>query len=292
MANPVIADALPDGASSRGFANSMRVRVSVDELTPSQMRLVIGRMAQEKPDAVGEAMNHALGLLRRLHRGPGEGADEESASEPEKSEQDTKDDTVSSTSAGAVSPPAPNTRKRNCDHLSSSSAPPQKESQLTSVVVSMLLRECDQNWQEKFSELEKCKEKHGSIREPGKAFSTAMEAWMASQKAQHKLYLEGKPSKLTSAHVALLNHLDPRWNEPSRAYAERWEKRFEELRQFKQDHGDTLIPYKYPENQQLSNWVQNQRKFGKMVKAGKKASITPERIEKLEKLGFDWGTLE
>ena len=41
-------------------------------------------------------------------------------------------------------------------------------------------------------------------------------------------------------------------------------------------------------NKQLGRWVDNQRTQYKILKRRGKACITAERIERLEKMGFDW----
>ena len=40
---------------------------------------------------------------------------------------------------------------------------------------------------------------------------------------------------------------------------ERWERRFDELRDFKERHGHTLVPRSWAENKQLATWVRTQR---------------------------------
>jgi len=59
--------------------------------------------------------------------------------------------------------------------------------------------------------------------------------------------------------------------------------KFEELKQYQEEHGDCNVPYRWPENPQLANWVFRQREH---KKAGK---ITADREAKLDELSFNWG---
>lgn len=47
------------------FAKSIHVRVGVEDLTVSQMRLVLGRLARTHPDVVATAMAEVIGLIHR-----------------------------------------------------------------------------------------------------------------------------------------------------------------------------------------------------------------------------------
>jgi hypothetical protein len=59
-----------------------------------------------------------------------------------------------------------------------------------------------------------------------------------------------------------------------------WEERLQELASYNQANGLTNVPQCYPPNKPLGLWVNNQR--------CRKSKISKERIQSLEKLGFDW----
>jgi Helicase associated domain len=72
-----------------------------------------------------------------------------------------------------------------------------------------------------------------------------------------------------------------------------WMKSYEELRSYKEIHGDCLVPRSHPQNQKLGSWVAEQRKQYRRSIDGKAASsITPERIQLLNELGFSWNAHE
>ena len=63
-----------------------------------------------------------------------------------------------------------------------------------------------------------------------------------------------------------------------------WEQRFDELKSFREHAGHCCVPQRYPSNPQLATWVAQQR--------GRRATLSSERIEKLESIGFDWDPFE
>jgi hypothetical protein len=68
-----------------------------------------------------------------------------------------------------------------------------------------------------------------------------------------------------------------------------WYKRLGELHDFKKKHGDCSVPQKYPGNPSLGTWVNKQRMEYKMYMEGLKTSMTPQKLQALEDLEFDWG---
>lgn len=64
-----------------------------------------------------------------------------------------------------------------------------------------------------------------------------------------------------------------------------WESHYENLRRFKEMHGHIYVPVA---NNVLSQWVKRQRKQYKKHKKGLESSLTTERVERLNKLGFIW----
>jgi len=75
---------------------------------------------------------------------------------------------------------------------------------------------------------------------------------------------------------------------PSRASEEAWQKRLEELIEYKAEHGDCLVPKLHPENQRLGDWVGSQRQQYKKRERGEKTPLTDDRFLELDRLGFVW----
>lgn len=66
---------------------------------------------------------------------------------------------------------------------------------------------------------------------------------------------------------------------------ENWQARFQELVDYKSQHGNAAVPSNWPENQELANWVGRQRHASK---AGK---LDDEKVRLLESSGFVWSII-
>lgn len=52
--------------------------------------------------------------------------------------------------------------------------------------------------------------------------------------------------------------------------------------------GNTLVPQRFQSNPQLGTWVHTQRRQYKLLSDGKKSSMTKEKIDALNAIGFVW----
>ena len=69
---------------------------------------------------------------------------------------------------------------------------------------------------------------------------------------------------------------------------EKWLVKFNQVRQFKEEFGSTLVPRHYERVPGLGTWVHNQRTQYKGYKNGNPCRITAERIAALDDIGFVW----
>ena len=69
---------------------------------------------------------------------------------------------------------------------------------------------------------------------------------------------------------------------------ELWEKRFNELKDYRKKYGNCLVPRNYQNNKKLGMWVHHQRCECKKFQKGEYARITNERIAKLKSINFVW----
>jgi hypothetical protein len=69
---------------------------------------------------------------------------------------------------------------------------------------------------------------------------------------------------------------------------DQWNDRFQELAEFRQIHGHSLVPHSHSGNPSLLLWVKRQRYQYKLHKEGKHCTMTEEREAALEQLGFIW----
>ena len=62
-----------------------------------------------------------------------------------------------------------------------------------------------------------------------------------------------------------------------------WEERFQQLKEFKEEHGHCKVPWEHPGG--LGFWVECQRRHGK---EGNQIICNVEQAQKLKELGFKW----
>ncbi|KAL7491007.1 hypothetical protein ACHAWT_000516 [Skeletonema menzelii] len=67
-----------------------------------------------------------------------------------------------------------------------------------------------------------------------------------------------------------------------------WDKKYEELIQYKAKFGNCHVPTKFKENKTLGRWVSQQRAEYKEFQHGLKSKMTVEKIIRLERIGFQW----
>ncbi len=64
-----------------------------------------------------------------------------------------------------------------------------------------------------------------------------------------------------------------------------WDQRFEDLLEYKEEHGHTRVPQSYPG---LGNWVHSQRVGYHLMKKGRETHLTTEKAVKLAEAGFEF----
>lgn len=68
----------------------------------------------------------------------------------------------------------------------------------------------------------------------------------------------------------------------------KWRDMFLQLQSFKSMHGHCLVPNRYGENPALGSWVSIQRHQYKLMISQKPSSMTNERVNLLDSIGFQW----
>lgn len=58
--------------------------------------------------------------------------------------------------------------------------------------------------------------------------------------------------------------------------------------EYKETYGDCVVPQRYQSDPQLGTWVHTQRRQYKLMKEGKKSSMTEDKIRDLDAMGFEW----
>jgi hypothetical protein len=181
------------------------------------------------------------------------------------------------------------------------------------------LLEDNTTWNHMYYHLVDFYNRHGHIRVPWRKeekeknpITTRLGPWLVQQRKDYRRDPDD-PERLEPYKIVALEKIKIEW-EPFRQH---WFNRFEDLKRYKEKHGDCRVPYCSGRSQKKSDrddnveddegdegdvggkvkydslgvWVKRQRNQYKNYKAGNKekaGEITEERIELLESIGFEW----
>ena len=140
-------------------------------------------------------------------------------------------------------------------------------------------------WNARYDELKEYHNKFGHCNVPNRFIpNKKLGIWVRNQRSQFKKSQLGKHTPLSSSRIVLLkklgfefNYLDAQWN-----------RRYCELKQFKESHGHCNVPHRYKANIQLGEWVGTQRTQYKRMCSNRWSHLNTNRIKALSALGFEW----
>ena len=126
-------------------------------------------------------------------------------------------------------------------------------------------------WEKMVSALTAYKQVHGDSNVPQEwKDNPRLAKWCSHQRTLYKNY------KLSPNRVKRLEQLAIVWDK----YEIAWEEMFAALSDYRQKHGDCNVPQRWKDNPDLGVWCATQRRVYK------NNELSPERVERLEKLGF------
>lgn len=109
------------------------------------------------------------------------------------------------------------------------------------------------------------------------------------QNYQHRLVVDDDDDDDCSNEGSEVSGEDGNGELSFRAYqAENWTEKFEELIEFRAQHGHCNVPNAFPENMALAQWVKRQRYQYKLKLEKKRSTMSDERVQALEEVGFVW----
>jgi hypothetical protein len=126
---------------------------------------------------------------------------------------------------------------------------------------------------------------NGNCRVPHSHPDQELVSFVKQQRRRYRRMLNGESSSMTDEWKRKLEKLGFEWRKRS----DQWTENYEKLRSYRHEHGNCNVPSDY-EHQSLYQFVSKQRMQYKRLQNGETNSLTPERIEKLESLGFVWNT--
>ena len=132
------------------------------------------------------------------------------------------------------------------------------------------LTACEKQWEEKFAKLEKYRHLHGDCLVPRHyKEDPALGKWVSNQRS--------KRDHLDSDRISRLESIGFVWD----AWDLQWEEMFAKLLEdYRQVHGDCLVPRGYKHDPSLGTWVMTQRR--------QRDELGSDRISRLESIGFVW----
>jgi len=98
----------------------------------------------------------------------------------------------------------------------------------------------------------------------------------------------GMGNDVEGDYTKMLKSKGPRLTDRKKLQNKAWFDRFEELKTYLEEIGDCLVPQKYPPNPSLGTWVNKQRMEYKLLMDKNKSSMTDERLDALQSIGFTW----
>jgi hypothetical protein len=146
----------------------------------------------------------------------------------------------------------------------------------------------DPGWEEQYFALKAYQRENGHCKVPARyKANPKLGRWVMTQRRQFTLLMQGYPSALTSERIQKLEIVGFTWSirpEPVKT----WNRKFHELKVYKNTFGNCMVPQRYQANPQLGTWVHTQRRQYKLMIEGKKSSMTREKAQALDSIGFFW----
>mmetsp|Transcript_49 Transcript_49/g.68 ORF Transcript_49/g.68 Transcript_49/m.68 type:complete len:266 (-) Transcript_49:32-829(-) len=149
-------------------------------------------------------------------------------------------------------------------------------------------------WEHHMKDLKSFKQRNGHCRVPRHYDENPkLGRWVMNVRSHFQFLQKGKKSSLiTAERLNQLRELDfdfaPKNKSHTKYYIDRWVHHLQELRQFKHRNGHCRVPQRYKENKKLGGWVLYVRHQYRKHQSGHSSTMTKERIQQLEKLGFDF----
>ena len=151
------------------------------------------------------------------------------------------------------------------------------------------LSKLSKKWNNMLNMLIDFKRKHGHCLVPNRYHENPqLGAWVSVQRRQFKDLQRNLPTPMTKERASLLESIGFKWSSKDPDHVA-WKSRFEELKNYKQMHGNCSIPEGSQEYAHLLAWVKMLRRAYKFKMEGKANGISDEKIMKLNSIGFDWG---
>lgn len=146
----------------------------------------------------------------------------------------------------------------------------------------------DALWYIRYEELVEFKKQFGHCNVP-KTYSPnfSLGKWVSTQRRKYKKTLTDDNSKFCEERKQALEKIGFKWV-TSNLNEALWQQRYHDLLEFKRQKGHCDVPHRYASNLSLGEWVSTQRREFKKKCNGWSSCLTEQRIQSLNKVGFQW----
>ena len=98
---------------------------------------------------------------------------------------------------------------------------------------------------------------------------------------------------MTQDRIDKLEAIGFSWDKTQDRHKQIWDGMITELVKYRDKYGDCLVPFVFDENKHLGFWVSRQRtQYNEYYQKGIKSTLTKDKIDQLNGLGFSWVTPE
>jgi post-segregation antitoxin (ccd killing protein) len=143
-------------------------------------------------------------------------------------------------------------------------------------------------WQVKYDQLRQLHTETGSVKINDRHHALA--SWLSRQKRLWRTNLLDSTcqEKLRKLGINLSTTKSHGTNKVKvKQFEEKWQAQFEKLKEYHRVKGDCNVPRNSKGDRSFGIWVSNQRRHYMQAKTGE-TDMDPDRIQKLEQLGFEW----
>ena len=129
-----------------------------------------------------------------------------------------------------------------------------------------------EHWERMYDAVKSYKEIHGDTLVPATyPINPQLGNWVDNQRQAYRMRLQAGESKddncdtyISDERIEKLNSIDFVWN----LYDHTWNIRYTELKQYVAEHGNSVVPWNYTNNEALGLWVRKQRRNYKVTQMG------------------------
>lgn len=141
-------------------------------------------------------------------------------------------------------------------------------------------------WEAKYNALVHYKETYGHTLVENR--HPALGNWVSTQRRYYRAMKLGEKTPLSQGRITKLDDIGFIWDLSQDPRVATWNDRFEQLEDYKVEHGNCLVPFRYNKNAQLATWVSTQRNEYKLWKLGRQSRLDDSKVQRLDELGFVW----